>query len=145
MYGTVIVAVILGLGLLMYFFDADGFVGSIRNTAPKSELGSKDQKELIADVTEREKPNLDVRPKKLAVGGTYNLLGSEFMVQRRDADGRSLPVEIVLVIEPDGTEIHPDAEFMPKKEGTYQVRYRTAENYRTFVLETIKDYQFIID
>lgn len=145
LYGTVIVAVILGLGLLIYFFDGNGFVGSIRNTAPKSELGSQDQGELIADVTSRKKPELEVTPGKLKVGEIYNLLGSEFMVQAKDADGRSLPVEIVKIIEPDGIESHSDIEFIPEKEGTYTISYRTEEIYQTFLLETIKNYQFIAD
>ena len=161
-YGGVIVTCMLGIMLLglLYsllasggqlhrlaelFFDGilfafvwnrtdHGYLGALSKAEPKSFLKATDNSDFLVQLKPRPDPVLTVSVSKLKYQRRYDLLhGKEISARAVDADGRELPVSVIKLIAPDGSqlekELNPEA-FWTAQRGVYEITYQAEENYQ---------------
>ena len=101
---------------------------------PKSFLKATDNSDFLVQLKPRPDPVLTVSVSKLKYQRRYDLLhGKEISARAVDADGRELPVSVIKLIAPDGSqlekELNPEA-FWTAQRGVYEITYQAEENYQ---------------
>lgn len=150
-YGKVISVIVAALGILLFLLGSgsDSFAGKMK--APTATYKTSTAENIVDAIATRPKPVLDVVPKKLSHGTTYNLLDtSAFGIIAKNADNTTLPVTITKIVYIGGTstnEIDPETvgNITPEKPGYYDVTYHTEENYHGAILEKDTTVTFVID
>ena len=88
-----------------------GYLGALSKAEPKSFLKATDKYQRRYDL----------------------LHGKEISARAVDADGRELPVSVIKLIAPDGSqlekELNPEA-FWTAQRGVYEITYQAEENYQ---------------
>ena len=105
-----------------------------RTDQPKSFLKATDNSDFLVQLKPRPDPVLTVSVSKLKYQRRYDLLhGKEISARAVDADGRELPVSVIKLIAPDGSqlekELNPEA-FWTAQRGVYEITYQAEENYQ---------------
>ncbi len=106
---------------------------------PKSFLKATDNSDFLVQLKPRPDPVLTVSVSKLKYQRRYDLLhGKEISARAVDADGRELPVSVIKLIAPDGSqlekELNPEA-FWTAQRGVYEITYQAEETIRGLILE----------
>ena len=111
-----------------------GYLGALSKAEPKSFLKATDNSDFLVQLKPRPDPVLTVSVSKLKYQRRYDLLhGKEISARAVDADGRELPVSVITLIAPDGSqlekELNPEA-FWTAQRGVYESTYQAEENYQ---------------
>jgi len=111
-----------------------GYLGALSKAEPKSFLKAADNSDFLVQLKPRPDPVLTVSISKLKYQRRYDLLhGKEISARAVDADGRELPVSVIKLIAPDGSQLekklNPEA-FWTAQRGVYEITYQAEENYQ---------------
>ena len=111
-----------------------GYLGALSKAEPKSFLKATDNSDFLVQLKPRPDPVLTVSVSKLKYQRRYDLLhGKEISARAVDADGRELPVSVIKLIAPDGSQLEKDLNpeaFWTAQRGVYEITYQAEENYQ---------------
>ena len=90
-----------------------GYLGALSKAEPKSFLKATDNSDFLVQLKPRPDPVLTVSVSKLKYQRRYDLLhGKEISARAVDADGRELPVSVIKLIAPDGSQLEKELQFL---------------------------------
>ena len=89
-----------------------GYLGALSKAEPKSFLKATDNSDFLVQLKPRPDPVLTVSVSKLKYQRRYDLLhGKEISDQGLwSADGRELPVSVIKLIAPDGSQLEKETK-----------------------------------
>lgn len=116
-----------------------GYLGALSKAEPKSFLKATDNSDFLVQLKPRPDPVLTVSVSKLKYQRRYDLLhGKEISARAVDADGRELPVSVIKLIAPDGSqlekELNPEA-FWTAQRVFMRLLIRQRKTIRGLILE----------
>lgn len=150
-YGKTIIVIAGAIGILLFLITRgpNSFAGMMKEPAATYKTASAEG--LVDEIATRPKPVLEVKPKKLSRGTTYNLLdAAEYQIIAKNADDDPLTVTITKILSVDASgerEIDPSegSSLAPQNRGYYYVSYHTEENYHGAILKNDITKIFVVD
>ena len=127
-----------------------GYLGTLSKAEPKSFLKVTDNADFLVQLKPRPNPVLTVSVSKLKHQSTYDLVkGKEISARAVDADGKELPVRVIRLMAPNGSEMengwNPES-FLAEQRGVYEITYQAEENYQgAYIRRVEKTCRFTVD